>query len=263
MQHFPGRDGVALVYRETGEGHPLILIHGFTANGLLMLQYGPAAELARHGYRVIAPDLRGHGDSARPHDPAAYPPDVLADDGLALIDWLGLSPGSFDLAGYSLGAKVVLRLLARGAQPAHAVVAGQGLDALDAASSRTAGHRRLLARMASGDTFEPGTPDALAAQWITERGGDPLAMSLVLGSFTQTPAAALRPVTVPALVVVGDKDPRGDTAEDLAASLGHGHVARVPGDHGSALLAPELTAEILDFLRHGGPDCFSASAPAG
>ena len=152
---------------------------------------------------------------------------------------------------------------ARGAQPAHAVVAGQGLDALDAASSRTAGHRRLLARMASGDTCEPGTPDALAAQWITERGGDPLAMSLVLGSFTQTPAAALRPVTVPALVVVGDKDPRGDTAEDLAASLGHGHVARVPGDHGSALLAPELTAEILDFLRHGGPDCFSASAPAG
>src|ERR1700760_417593 len=148
-------------------------------------------------------------------------------------------------------------------QPAHAVVAGQGLDALDAASSRTAGHRRLLARMASGDTFEPGTPDALAAQWITERGGDPLAMSLVLGSFSQTPAAALRPVTVPALVVVGDKDPRGDTAEDLAASLGHGHVARVPGDHGSALLAPELTAEILDFLRHGGPDCFSASAPAG
>jgi len=139
----------------------------------------------------------------------------------------------------------------------------QGLDALDAASSRTAGHRRLLARMASGDTFEPGTPDALAAQWITERGGDPLAMSLVLGSFTQTPAAALRPVTVPALVVVGDKDSRGDTAEDLAASLGHGHVARVPGDHGSALLAPELTAEILDFLRHGGPDCFSASAPAG
>jgi pimeloyl-ACP methyl ester carboxylesterase len=252
VQHFPGRDGVPLVYRETGQGRPLILIHGFTASGLLMLQYGPAAALAGHGYRVIAPDLRGHGDSARPHDPAAYPPDVLADDGLALIDWLGLSPGSFDLAGYSLGGKVVLRLLARGARPAHAVVAGQGLDALDAVSSRTGGHRQLLARMASGAPFEPGTPDALAAQWITDRGGDPLAMSLVLDSFTQTTPAALRPVTVPTLVVVGDKDPRGDTAEDLAASLGNGHVARVPGDHGGALLASELTAEILDFLRTSG-----------
>jgi pimeloyl-ACP methyl ester carboxylesterase len=247
-QHFPGRDGVPLAYRETGDGRPLILIHGFTASGLRMLEYGPAAALAGHGYRVIAPDLRGHGDSARPHDPAAYPPDVLADDGLALIDWLGLSPGSFDLAGYSLGGKVVLRLLARGAQPAHAVVAGQGLDALDAESSRTGGHRQLLARMASGEPFEPGTPDALAAQWITERGGDPLAMSLVLDSFTQTPAAVLRSVTVPALVVVGDKDSRGDTAEDLAAALGNGHVVRVPGDHGGALLAPGLTVAILDFL---------------
>lgn len=249
-QHFPGRDGVQLAYWETGDGRPLILIHGFTASGLLMLQHGPAAALAGHGFRVIAPDLRGHGDSGTPHDPAAYPPDVLADDGLALIDWLGLSPGSFGLIGYSLGAKVVLRLLARGAQPGHAVVGGQGLDALDAASSRTSGHRQLLARMVSGEAFEPGTPDALATQWITERGGDPLAMSLVLDSFTQTPAAALRPVTVPTLVVVGDKDIRGDTAGDLAATLGNGHVVRVPGDHGSALLAPELTAVIADFLAN-------------
>jgi pimeloyl-ACP methyl ester carboxylesterase len=247
-QRFPARDGVPLAYWATGDGRPLILIHGFTASGQLMLEHGPAGALARQGYRVIAPDLRGHGDSARPHDPAAYPPDVLADDGLALIDWLGLRPGSFDLAGYSLGGKVVLRLLARGARPAHAVVAGQGLDALDAESSRTGGHRDLLARMARGEPFEPGTPDALAAQWITERGGDPRAMSLVLDSFTPTPAAALRSVQVPTLVVVGDQDPRGDTAGDLAACLGQARVARVPGDHGRALLAPELTAVILDFL---------------
>ena len=58
--------------------------------------------LAGQGYRVILPDLRGHGDSARPHDPAAYPPDALADDGLALIEQLGLT--DYDLGGYSLGA---------------------------------------------------------------------------------------------------------------------------------------------------------------
>jgi pimeloyl-ACP methyl ester carboxylesterase len=141
-------------------------------------------------------------------------------------------------------------MLARGAQPGHAVVAGQGMDALDAASSRTGGHRQLLAQMVSGEPFEPGTPDALMAQWITEGGGDPLAMSLVLDSFTQTPTAALRTVTAPVLVAVGDKDVRGDTAGELAASLGNGHVVRVPGDHGSALLAPELATAILDFLGH-------------
>ncbi|HEY2077093.1 MAG TPA: hypothetical protein VGH53_12230 [Streptosporangiaceae bacterium] len=47
-----------------------------------------------------------------------------------------------------MGGKLVLRSLARGARPAHAVVAGQGLDALDAQSNRTDGHRRTLACLA-------------------------------------------------------------------------------------------------------------------
>ena len=127
-----------------------------------------------HGYRVILPDLRGHGDSARPHDPARYPPDVLADDGLALIDYLGLS--GYYLAGYSLGGKIVLRLLARGARPARAVVGGQGLDALDAESGRTDGYRRLLAAVASGAAFAPGSPEAAFADWIAQTGADPRAV---------------------------------------------------------------------------------------
>jgi hypothetical protein len=94
---FPGRDGLELAYRWTGEGRPLVLLHGFSGSVLQFLQHGPAAALASHGYRVIVPDLRGHGDSARPHDPAAYPPDVLADDGLALVDFLQLR--DYDLGG--------------------------------------------------------------------------------------------------------------------------------------------------------------------
>ena len=110
-----------------------MLLHGFAASGRQWLDHGPAAALAEAGYRVILPDLRGHGDSARPHDPACYPPDVLADDGLALIDGLGLD--DYDLGGYSLGGRVVLRMLVRGARPAHAVVAGQGLAAVSGAAA--------------------------------------------------------------------------------------------------------------------------------
>jgi dienelactone hydrolase len=83
VYRFAGRDGVELACRETGSGRPLVLLHGFMGAGLHMLDYGWGSALAEQGYRVIAPDLRGHGDSAHPHDPAAYPPDVLADDGLA------------------------------------------------------------------------------------------------------------------------------------------------------------------------------------
>jgi pimeloyl-ACP methyl ester carboxylesterase len=65
---FPGRDGVRLAYQETGDGQPLILIHGHQERGSSWVDAGVAARLAEHGYRVIMPDLRAHGDSARPHD---------------------------------------------------------------------------------------------------------------------------------------------------------------------------------------------------
>jgi pimeloyl-ACP methyl ester carboxylesterase len=246
VRRFRGRDGVELAWRETGEGTPVVLLHGLMGSGALMASDGPARAIAARGYRVVLPDLRGHGDSARPHDPACYPPDVLADDGLALIDHLQL--GAYHLGGYSLGGKVVLRLLARGARPARAVVGGQGLDALDAESSRTGGYRRMLAAVAEGSAFEPGSPEEALAGWVVQSGADPRAIGCVLDSSVATPRDALAQVPTPTLVVVGDGDSRGETAGELAAHLPNGRLALVPGDHGTAQSAPEFTDAIANFL---------------
>ncbi len=243
---FRGRDGAGLAWRETGDGPPVVLLHGLMGSGSMLLGSGPARAIAARGYRVILPDLRGHGDSARPHDPARYPPDVLADDGLALIEHLGLA--GYRLAGYSMGGKLVLRLLARGARPAQAVVGGQGLDALDAESGRTDGYRRMLAAVADGGAFEPGSAEEALAAWVTQTGADPRAIGLLLDSFVATPPAALRRVPTPTLVVAGDRDSRGASAAELAALLPGGRLARVPGDHLTALAAPEFTAAVLDFF---------------
>ena len=246
-QRFHGRDGVELAWREVGDGRPVVLLHGLMGSGTLMASHGPARAIAAHGYRVILPDLRGHGDSGRPHDPACYPPDVLADDGLALVDHLGLD--DYHLAGYSLGGKLVLRLLARGARPARAVVGGQGLDALDAQSGRTGGYRRALAAVADGGAFEPGSPEEALAGWVTKIGADPRAIGYLLGSFVATPPGALRQVPTPTLIVAGDRDSRGASAGELAALLPSGQVVLVPGDHETTLGAPEFSAAVLDFLR--------------
>jgi pimeloyl-ACP methyl ester carboxylesterase len=117
VYRFAGRDGAELAYRETGSGRPLVLLHGFMGAGSHMLGSGWAGTFAGQGYRVIVPDLRGHGHSAKPHHPAACPPDVLADDGLALIGHLGFGAGEYDLGGYSLGGRIVVRMLVRGARP--------------------------------------------------------------------------------------------------------------------------------------------------
>jgi pimeloyl-ACP methyl ester carboxylesterase len=246
LRHFRGRDGVELAWREIGDGQPVVLLHGLMGSGALMASDGPARAIAARGYRVILPDLRGHGESGRPHDPACYPPDVLADDGLALIDHLELD--AYHLGGYSLGGKVVLRLLARGARPARAIVGGQGLDALDTESGRTDGYRRMLAAVANGDALERGSPEEALAGWLKQTGADPRAIGYLLDSWVATPPEALRQVPTPTLVVAGDGDSRGASAGELAALLPNGRLALIPGDHLTALSAPEFTDAIADFL---------------
>jgi pimeloyl-ACP methyl ester carboxylesterase len=242
--HFAGRDGVELAFQETGSGRPLILLHGFMGTGSQMLDAW-AGPFAGQGRRVVLPDLRGHGHSARPHDPAAYPPDVLADDGLALLEHLGLGDGDYDLGGYSLGARIVLRMLVRGARPGRAIVAGQGLAKVSGPQGDESS--RVLTALADGAAMEPGSRGVLTAHWISKLGADPRALLLVLNSLVPTPEDALRRITIPALVATGDQDERSDAGE-LAALLGGARFVRVPGDHRSAIAAPELAAAMTAFL---------------
>jgi pimeloyl-ACP methyl ester carboxylesterase len=243
---FAGRDGVELAWHETGSGRPLILLPGFGGTGSRLLEYGPAGALAGHGHRVVLPDFRGYGDSAKPRDPTRYPPDVLADDGFALVEHLGLADGGYDLGGYSLGARIVVRMLARGAKPGRAIVAGQGLANVSGPAGGGANHRVLTA-LVNEIAVEPDSPDAHRAQVIAKSGADPRVMLHVLDSLVPTSEAALRGIAVPALVAIGDQDERSD-ADQLAALLRNARFIRVPGDHASALAAPELTLAILAFL---------------
>jgi pimeloyl-ACP methyl ester carboxylesterase len=246
---FAGRDGAQLSCCETGSGRPLILLHGFMGSASQLLEFGHVDTFAAQGHRVILPDLRGHGDSAKPHDPAAYPPDVLTDDGLALISHLGLGDGDYDLGGYSLGARVVVRMLVRGARPGRAIVAGQGLAKVSGPQDGEA-YRGALAALADGAAIEPGSSDAQIAQWVSRLGADPRALLHMLDALVPTPEDALRRITVPTLVAIGDRDERSD-ADALAALLHDARFVRVPGGHADSLAGPELAAEMMSFLAEG------------
>ena len=249
LRRWRAPDGAGLAYWQLGEGRPLILMPGFSGSQE-WIEHGLAAAFAAVGRQVIMPDLRGHGASNRQHQASAYPPDVLASDGLALVSELGLrdSDAGYDLLGYSLGGRVVLRMLVRGARPARAVVAGQGLDATSAASDRTIRRQRLLTAMVDGTPLEPG--ERVLAEWMTQRGVDPRALLLVLDSFVATPPEALARISSPTLVVVGERDPRAG-ADRLAAAIPGARFTRVPGDH-DALTRPQLLTTILAFLDGPG-----------
>ncbi len=239
--YFRGHDGVRLAYRELGEGRPLILIHGYLSTGMAMA--GIARKIAGRGHRVILPDLRGHGESARPHDAAAYPPDALAGDGLALIEHLGLT--DYDLAGYSLGGRTVIQMLARGAAPGRAIAGGQGLEAIIHTAGRGGRYRHVLTNFG---TFEAGSPEQAMEDRVKASGGDPVALALVLGTFADTSLAALGRITVPTLVMTGAGDGHNATARALADALPHGRYLELPGDHGTAITTPQFEAAIIGFL---------------
>jgi pimeloyl-ACP methyl ester carboxylesterase len=248
LHRFAADDGVDLAWHELGEGRPVVLIHGlFSSATINWIKFGHAAEIAARGFRVIMPDLRAHGESAAPHDPAAYPPDVLAHDGLALIRRLGLT--DYDLGGYSLGGRTVVRMLvAGGAAPSRVVIAGMGLQGLLDTGARSAHFRAVLGGIG---THPRGSPEWMAEAFLKTTGGDPAALLPLLGSFVDTPEAAIRTIAQPVLAVAGVDDDDNGSTKALADLLPAGIAARIPGNHMSAVTKPELGRTIADFLDRG------------
>lgn len=244
VTYFKSHDELDLAYREMGEGRAVVLIHGLFSNGWVnWIRYGHAQLLAEAGFRVIMPDLRGHGMSAAPHDAAYYPPDVLAEDGETLIRHLGLT--DYDLGGYSLGGRTTMRLLARGAKPRRAIVAGMGLDGIVNTAGRGTHFRRVLTNLGQ---FERGSPEWMAEAFLKTVHGDPVALLNVLETFVDTPREIVETIAMPVLVVAGVDDDDNGSAEALARLLPQGELGVVPGNHMSAVTRPELGSTIADFL---------------
>ncbi len=243
--HFASFDGTDLTWHETGEGRPVVLLHGFFSDAETnWIKYGHAAAIAASGFRVIMPDLRAHGQSAKPHDPAAYPPDVLAKDGLALLRHLEID-ADYDLGGYSLGARTTARMLALGAAPRRAIISGMGYEGVTDTSRRGSFFRNVLTNPGS---FERGTPEWMAEAFLKTSGGDAKALVHILDSFVDTSADELARMTLPVLVLCGVDDFDNGSAEKLAATLPNASYDPVPGNHMSAVLKPELGQAIADFL---------------
>lgn len=241
---FTAPDGVEIAWHELGEGRAVVLLHGlFSDAETNWIRFGHAAEIAGRGLRVIMPDLRGHGTSARPHDPEAYPPDILVDDGLALIAHLGLA--EYDLGGYSLGGRTAARMVVHGAMPRRLIVAGMGIDGMLDTGRRTEHFRRILQGLG---THERGSPEWMAEAFLKTTGGDPQALLPLLDSFVDTREAELRGIDIPTLVVSGAEDRDNGSAEELAALLPRGRYVEVPGNHMSAVTKPELGQALAAFL---------------
>jgi pimeloyl-ACP methyl ester carboxylesterase len=94
--------GVGIHYEVTGEGRPVLLLHGFPDTGRLWRGQVPA--LADAGFRVIVPDMRGYGRSDKPAAVEAYAMHALVGDALAVMEDAGIEQAH--VVGHDWGAAV-------------------------------------------------------------------------------------------------------------------------------------------------------------
>jgi pimeloyl-ACP methyl ester carboxylesterase len=247
---FHSFDGTRLHVTELGPtesegGPPVLLLHGlFSSAETNWIRYGTARRLAEAGHRLILPDFRGHGKSDCPESPEAWPADVLARDIEALVEHLGLG-SDFVLGGYSLGARTVVRLLARGMRPKSAILAGMGLKGIVAGADRGQWFIRMIEGRGS---WPKGSGEYTAETFMKASVQNPDAIVHLLRGQQSTPADVLGGFHLPIHVICGVDDNDNGSAPDLAAALPDARYVEIPGTHMSAVTRPELSAAILGAL---------------
>lgn len=243
-----GTDGTRIAYESVGEGKPILLIHGFASSRAINWR-GPSWYdwLNKAGYRVIAFDNRGHGESDKPHERAAYDEALMTADALAVLDALGIPAA--DMMGYSMGGYLLIRLLHD--QPrrvGRAILGGVGSTYFGFWDKRS---HRIAEALLAPDANDIADPLAAEFRRFSERGGnDPKAMSACIQRPRHTfTVDELRAVTNPVLVVTGENDEQAGLPERLARLFPHGRVVLVPGrDHNRTVGDPVYKQAVTEFL---------------
>jgi pimeloyl-ACP methyl ester carboxylesterase len=221
-----GVTSIDLPVLEAGEGgRPLLLAHGFTGAGLDFADHLDA--FAADGWHVVAPTHRGHLDSVHPPDEADYSLATIADDLLALADGLGWE--RFTLLGHSMGGMVAQILALKvperldglilmdthhGPIPIDAEMAGQAVQLAREAGMQVLAEA-LIARSGEGPLETPAAarlrrerPDLEEVNQCKLRGcSAAMYAAMVTEMLGQDDRLdALRSLSVPTLVLVGEQD---------------------------------------------------------
>lgn len=242
-------DTLNLAYFDEGEpaGVPVLLIHGF-ASSKTVNWIGPGwlKTLGDAGYRVIAIDNRGHGDSDKPHDTEAYTPEKMAGDAVALLDHLGIPDAH--VMGYSMGARISAFMALAAPQAVRSLVfGGLGIGMVEGVGGWEGIAEGLLA-----DSLDLVTDQRARAfrMFAEQTGSDRVALAACIRSsrVKLTPDQAAQ-IEAPTLIAVGTRDDIAGSPQELAALMPHARVVDIPGrDHMLAVGDRVFKQAVLEFL---------------
>jgi pimeloyl-ACP methyl ester carboxylesterase len=250
------RDDVAIHYEIEGEGPVLLLSHGYSATGEM---WRGQVEALKDRFRVITWDMRGHGASDYPEDPAAYSEALTLGDMAALLDAAGAERAI--LGGLSLGGYMSLAFNLTHAERVRALLiidTGPGFRNDEARDGWNKNALRTADRYESEGLarLQRGTAEMRASRHRDASG----LVRAARGMLTQRDArviSSLPNIAVPSLVVVGADDaPFLAAADYMAGKIPGAKKVVIPNaGHAANMDQPEVfNAAVREFLLETGLD---------
>ena len=237
--------GTNIAYLDEGEGQPIVLIHGFASTASVnWFGTGWMRTLADAGFRVIAVDNRGHGQSTKFYEESDYTLSKMAGDIAGLIEELNLNTPH--VMGYSMGCRITTTLAAESdISLGKLILAGNGLNMVRGGFDTNIVRDALLA-----DSLED------AAQGT---GRDFRVFAEKTGNDLKALAACIRGQVIPqsvfegleneTLVIVGDEDDIAIDGDKLADLIPNGRFEPIPGrNHMNAVGDKVYKQKVLEFL---------------
>jgi len=240
--------GVRIHYQDAGAGEAVILVHGFASTA--DHNWGGTGWIATLSkkYRVVAPDVRGHGLSDKPRSPEAYGYANMGADVTRLMDHLEL-PRAF-LIGYSMGASIAIELMLSRPERFSAIVLG-GIaydDGLEDKGDRAA----IAAAYRAEDPATIKSPVAKAYRRFAESMPNDLKALAALIDAERSPfdPAKLAAVRMPVLIVVGTEDSAIGDPKPLPKMIPGARLVMLEGrDHMTAPSDQRFKEVVLEFIR--------------
>ncbi|UNK17792.1 alpha/beta hydrolase [Paenibacillus sp. N3/727] len=253
-------NGNTICYLEQGHGEPVILLHGYCGSSSYWEQVLPYL----NGYRVIVPDLRGHGRSDAPVGP--YTIEQMADDVLLLMDELDIQKST--LLGHSLGGYITLSFVQRYTSRLNAcgLIHSTGYPDSDEAKEKRV--KAVSVIQGEGITnFVDGLIPGLFAPEMENRKPECIQKAKEIGYLTPPQGAigaalamrerpdrrdVLSSTTLPVLLVAGEKD--GLIPSERVFTTDHSNVTQSvikEAGHMSMMEEPEELGKVIhSFLDH-------------
>ncbi len=259
--------GCTIRYAIAGSGEPVILLHGWMGEAR---NWGPGTRekpvlSAPPGFQIIAPDLRGHGLSGKPHEAGKYGAN-MASDVLRLMDHLKIKKAH--LVGYSMGAYVAGKVVEMAPGRIASVVYGGSSPVLDTRKVKTFGDAESFARavdagkglgqylldVAPMGQFKPSLEQANIMAEKLYAGEDVKALAACGRSFAklQVRASAMSRSKVPTLFITGSKESQYvmDRVSEAKLVMPHARFEAIEGtNHLTTMSSPRFGALIVAFIR--------------